>query len=356
MAAWMATLPRIDQFHPVIVESSAVSNEIANLRSWLRQAGYQSDVFAGSRGRHWLNAESWKNLHPSPTDVLLIHYSHDFSQFLPLFETRCRRILIYHSVTPGDQLSGADPDMIRGSAVARSSLPSLASSVESCVAHSRFSAGELETAGYSRVGVLPYAFDGSRWPAPRQDRRALRGNERLLIAVGRVFPHKGLEHCLLVADYLRRYIDARWRFVAIGPLDGGDAYIDRLGALATTLGMDPAQIFTGCMPFSELKRWYERADAYICMSGHEGFGVTLLEAMAHNIPVFAHAAGAIPEVLGSAGVLFSERDWPLIAESIHATVENPRLLASVLRQQSRRIQDFQLERVRALWLDWFASL
>ncbi len=46
---------------------------------------------------------------------------------------------------------------------------------------------------------------------------------------------------------------------------------------------------------------YRAADAFVCLSDHEGFCVPLLEAMHHRVPIVAYAATAVPETLGGRG-------------------------------------------------------
>ncbi len=52
----------------------------------------------------------------------------------------------------------------------------------------------------------------------------------------------------------------------------------------------------------QLHRAYQEADVLLLTSRFEGFGLVLLEALAHARPVVAAAVGAVPEVLGE--------DWP----------------------------------------------
>ncbi len=48
---------------------------------------------------------------------------------------------------------------------------------------------------------------------------------------------------------------------------------------------------------------YNAADILIAPSLHEGFGITLLEAMACGTPVITSNVSAMPEVVGDAGIL-----------------------------------------------------
>ena len=79
-------------------------------------------------------------------------------------------------------------------------------------------------------------------------------------------------------------------------------------------------MFTGPVPDDELAAYYRWADVYVSLSEHEGFCVPLVEAMAMDVPVLAYAAGAVPETLGGAGVLFAPKDLELAAEMLGTLV------------------------------------
>ena len=74
--------------------------------------------------------------------------------------------------------------------------------------------------------------------------------------------------------------------------------------------------FTGPVPDEDLGAFYRWADAYVSLSEHEGFCVPLVEAMAADVPVLAYAAGAVPETLGGAGMLFAPKDLEVAAEML----------------------------------------
>ncbi|HEU5089161.1 MAG TPA: glycosyltransferase family 4 protein [Roseiflexaceae bacterium] len=58
--------------------------------------------------------------------------------------------------------------------------------------------------------------------------------------------------------------------------------------------------FTGKVSRAELYAYYRAADVFVCASEHEGFCITVAEAMAFQLPVLAYAAGAVPEILDGA--------------------------------------------------------
>jgi glycosyltransferase involved in cell wall biosynthesis len=106
-------------------------------------------------------------------------------------------------------------------------------------------------------------------------------------------------------------------------------------------------IFTGPVPDEDLAAYYRWADVYVSLSEHEGFCVPLVEAMAFDVPVLAYAAGAVPETLGGAGVLFAPKDLEYAAEMMGMLVYDRHVRQRVVDGQRRRLADFASERVRA---------
>ncbi|NJM07763.1 glycosyltransferase family 4 protein [Candidatus Gracilibacteria bacterium] len=71
---------------------------------------------------------------------------------------------------------------------------------------------------------------------------------------------------------------------------------------------------------SELIGLYSMADAFVFPSWIEGFGIPLLEAMTCGAPVIASDRGAIPEVLGDAGLLAGAEDDASFARHLLAVL------------------------------------
>jgi glycosyltransferase involved in cell wall biosynthesis len=67
--------------------------------------------------------------------------------------------------------------------------------------------------------------------------------------------------------------------------------------------------------------------------------------MAADVPILAYAAGAVPETLGGAGILFSPKDLELAAEAMGMLVYDRQLRRSVIEGQRRRLRDFAADRI-----------
>src|SRR3954451_8088422 len=72
----------------------------------------------------------------------------------------------------------------------------------------------------------------------------------------------------------------------------------------------------GYVADDDLPALYAGARAFALPSLHEGFGLTVLEAMAAGVPVVASSRGALPEVVTGAGLLADPDDWGLFAAAV----------------------------------------
>ena len=68
----------------------------------------------------------------------------------------------------------------------------------------------------------------------------------------------------------------------------------------------------------QLRALYRRASLYIHPSLYEGFGLTVLEAMASGVPVITSNMSSLPEVAGEAGLLVDPANDIEIAEAIQS--------------------------------------
>jgi glycosyltransferase involved in cell wall biosynthesis len=106
-----------------------------------------------------------------------------------------------------------------------------------------------------------------------------------------------------------------------------------LAGLAASLGITDRVVFTGRVDDADLPALYAEAAVYVTPSLEEGFGSTVLEAMACGAPVVTSNRAALPEVVGDAGLLFDAEQEKDIA-SVLSRVLSDAALADDLRRRA----------------------
>lgn len=118
-----------------------------------------------------------------------------------------------------------------------------------------------------------------------------------------------------------------------------DDTITYLRSIAT-----PNVCFVGRVDDRALLDYYRRAAVYVQASQHEGFGMSVAEAMlAGCIPV-ATRAGALPEVIGDAGIFVDSAAPEQLAEHIRLGLQAP--AAARWKARERVLRGFSLEQRR----------
>jgi glycosyltransferase involved in cell wall biosynthesis len=139
---------------------------------------------------------------------------------------------------------------------------------------------------------------------------------------------KGLDVLLRAAAGL----DGSWRIHLAG---GGPAQA-ALEALAAELGLAGRVHFVGHVPSTEMVAFYQGLDALVLPSRtlpnwKEQFGRLLIEGMACGVLVIGSDSGAIPEVIGEAGLIFPEDD----VDGLRALLRRVMADEELRRQQAR---------------------
>jgi glycosyltransferase involved in cell wall biosynthesis len=352
---------RIDQWVPTLHRGDAIGDSARLMRDAFRAWGHTADVYAleldpglegdGRRFAEWTSG--------AEADVVILHYALPSPLTAALREHRGRRVLLHHNITPPEYFVGWDPEMVRICTLGREELGTLAPHVDLGLADSEFNRLELEALGFRRTGVLPIYLDFRRYreaPGPVL-RRMLDDGLTNLLFVGRLAPNKRPEDLIRLASYWKRFISPDVRLVLVGKAPPRRAYFDALQALAYEEGFTPWEVaFLGHVPHDDLLACYNAAGVFVSMSEHEGFGVPLVESMLMRVPVLAYSATAVPHTLGGAGVQFTEKSLPEVAELAHALVHDDSLRAAVLAGQERRLDAFTPDAVEGALRSYVDSL
>jgi glycosyltransferase involved in cell wall biosynthesis len=120
-------------------------------------------------------------------------------------------------------------------------------------------------------------------------------------------------------------------------------YTDRLFAQVRRLGLSERVLFTDYVPDADLPALYACATALAFPSRYEGFGLTVLEAMACGTPVVCSNSSSLPEVAGEAALLLPPdrpADW---AQALLRVVDDEDLRRRLSAQGLARAAQFSWE-------------
>ena len=180
----------------------------------------------------------------------------------------------------------------------------------------------------ARITVVPMPMP----PQPALVNTPTSSDRVALLFVGRLVERKGCEYAIrAVAELRRSGRNARLAIVGDGPERG------MLESLAASLGVAAHIEFAGMLPSSAVAGRYATAGALLMPAvtdwkgEQEGFGMVIVEAMRHGLPVIATDSGGITDIVTHEvnGLLVPERDADAIARAV-MRLQDDRELASRL--------------------------
>ncbi|RHX87603.1 glycosyltransferase family 4 protein [Leptospira stimsonii] len=330
----------VQQFSAGFNPGDAISNEMLEIRNYLRELEYKGDIYSENIGASRLPfVKKYKTYNKSSKDILFYHHSIHSGIFDFLRSFRSPRILIYHNVTPHHFFESYDLKMSYLLKKGREELKEMKDRFDLVFAVSKFNQAELEALGFRNVEILPITYQLSQ--SILKTEKAVSPIKKILF-VGRITPNKRQDDLLRLAYAYKTLYSDQFQFYLAG-FSSRELFLYReeLERMLDFYNLRKNVLITGFLSDNELNHLYQEADAFVSMSEHEGFCVPLIEAMVHKIPILAYAGGAVPETLNGAGILFKEKKFPDLAVLLHKILTDVDFKNQILNRQNLRLEEFK---------------
>jgi glycosyltransferase involved in cell wall biosynthesis len=148
--------------------------------------------------------------------------------------------------------------------------------------------------------------------------------------------HAGLLHAF------QRFLanGGQGQLVIAGPMNEGEG---ELKHLVEKLGIERQVVLAGFVDDLDLQALYSSARVYACPSLYEGFGFTVLEAMACGVPVVSSRAASLPEVAGQGALYADARNPEEFANALHLAFYDPDARRLLIENGRKNCQRFRWE-------------
>jgi glycosyltransferase involved in cell wall biosynthesis len=198
-----------------------------------------------------------------------------------------------------------------------------------------------------RIAVCPPGA-----PAWREPVRARASSDGYILFVGTLEPRKNVGALLEAYGRLLTRRPALPKLVLAGS-GGPDAqpWLDAIGRAPLAGHVE----HIGYVREHDRQRVYSGARLLVLPSHEEGFGMPALEAMSLGIPVVAAGRGALPEVVGDAGLLVAPDDVESIVDAVDRMLSDDGVAEAMGRRGLERARHFQWTHTAEAFHDAFAE-
>ncbi len=172
-----------------------------------------------------------------------------------------------------------------------------------------------------------------------------------VLATGKISPRKNVQG--LVKAMMKLGDSIPHHLVLVG----GDGWgMDELYQQLGNSKLKERIHFPGYVSDEQLRALYALASAYVHPSLYEGFGLTVLEAMAAGCPVITSNTSSLPEVVGEAAILIDPHNSDEMAEAIKSICMNSSLEEEYISRGHNRAKLFTWEQCARLTTDVYRRI
>jgi glycosyltransferase involved in cell wall biosynthesis len=244
-------------------------------------------------------------------DVVIFHFSIEDPALPGTAAISNPKILYFHNITPASfyrEVDEATADLVQRGLDQRPlggrfDVLLANSKVSAAVLHAGLVVADRDRIAPTDIVVCPPFVGIDRWQSVKPVPIPLPAGDRLVLYVGRLQPHKAVDR-LLEGFIALQSRDSSMALAIVGE-PAASPYARQLKDRAKSLGRARAEHIQFYHGISDgaLRFLYERAALCASMSGHEGFGVPVVDAIIFDKPLVISAEPAMMETAGDAAIV-----------------------------------------------------
>lgn len=327
------------QFLPAFRLGDAIGNYTWHIHNIIKSWGWDTRIYAeyfshetADRALFYKKYENSKK----DEDIIIYHFSigsriTDYVTGLP-----CRKIMIYHNITPAEYFKDYSAILYDEVKKGRKELLSMKGKFDLYLSDSRYNKEELDREGFENSHVLPLIINWEELFNVKPCRiysKLFNDGRTNILFTGKISPQKKIDDLVRVFYHYTRALNRNSRLILMGDKEGlfSHYYLSILNAI-DRMGLDNV-VFTG---FTDSRQWaavYKSSHIFLSFSEHEGFCAPVMEAMAAGIPVISVGDCALKYTLGYGGVLLGEKDYLKTAFLINKIMKDEILYNEIVKNQ-----------------------
>lgn len=326
---------KINQFISSFNDQTGMGKTVLLIKKILLKMGFESNIYIDyniEKISPEYNIYHINQFIENKNNILIYHFGIENERHNYILNLKDKKILYYQNITPShffeSKLYKSKSD------IGREQIYSSVNQFFAAMTASNYSAKELIYYGYKNVKVLPLLVDSDV-----KVMNKLKSDTFNIIFIGRIIQNKCQHKLIELAYSLKLKGVKNFKIYIIGGNHFSN-YYNYLFDYIKNLKLEKEVIITGHVTDEELMKYYSKANLYISFSEHEGFGMPLIEAMNHNIPVLAYDVTAIKDTIGSYG-LFNMKATNTVADIVISYIKSNKKIEVLLQHQKKHIKQFE---------------
>jgi len=211
--------------------------------------------------------------------------------------------------------------------------------------------------------VIPNGIDLSKFSPEKYSRNSIReefmikANEPMVGLIGRLAQSKGQEELVYAArDVVKEFPSCRFLMAGEVTKGEGKGVLNKIQDLIKKFHLENNVIMAGFR--TDTPEILKALDIFVFPSYKETFGISLLEAMAMEIPIVATNSGGVPEILnyGNCAILIPPREAQPLAEAIKEYLKNTNFAKKMAVKARKKVEEeydlnLVLDKIENLYLN-----